>query len=50
VAKGGWLLGLAVRADDEQLAQALQAALSRLMEQGQIEKIFREHNVSWVRP
>jgi ABC-type amino acid transport substrate-binding protein len=47
---GGWPLGLAVKADDESLAAALQAAVDDLVNQGQIERIFREYRVSWVRP
>jgi ABC-type amino acid transport substrate-binding protein len=45
-----WSLGLAVKADNEALAQGLQAALDGLENQGQIEKIFREYHVSWTRP
>ncbi|HEX4598717.1 MAG TPA: transporter substrate-binding domain-containing protein [Burkholderiaceae bacterium] len=47
---GGWTLGLAVKADDEPLAAALQAAMDGLLAQGHIERIFREHGVSWGRP
>jgi ABC-type amino acid transport substrate-binding protein len=50
IPQGGWLLGLAVKEDHEQLANALQAALSSLIEQDQVGKIFRQYNVSWVRP
>jgi len=46
----GWRLGLAVRADDEALAGALQAALDGLLEQGTIERIFRDYNVAWSSP
>jgi ABC-type amino acid transport substrate-binding protein len=47
---GGWLLGLAVKADNEALAAALQAALDDLISQGRIDRIFRDYNVSWARP
>lgn len=47
---GGWLLGLAVKDDREQLANALQEAVTSLIEQDQLGKIFRQYNVSWVRP
>ena len=47
---GGWPLGLAVKADDGLLATALQAAVDDLVGGGQIERIFREHQVSWARP
>lgn len=47
---GGWPLGLAVKADDEPLAAALQAAVDDLIGRGQMERIFREYKVSWARP
>jgi ABC-type amino acid transport substrate-binding protein len=46
----GWLLGLAVKADNEALAETLQAALDGLVSQGRIERIFHDHHVTWARP
>jgi ABC-type amino acid transport substrate-binding protein len=50
VPAGGWTLGLAVKAENELLAAALQMAVDDLITQGQLEKIFRDDNVSWARP
>jgi len=47
---GGWSLGLAVKADNEELASALQAALDELVRQGRVESIFRDYKVAWTRP
>ncbi len=46
----GWTLGLAVKAENADLAQALQAALQTLDRDGTIEVIFRKHGVTRVRP
>jgi ABC-type amino acid transport substrate-binding protein len=50
VPMGGWPLGLAVKADDEALAAALQAAVDDLIGRGEMERIFRDYKVSWARP
>ena len=50
LAPGGWRLVLAVKADREELAHALQGALDALMAAGQVEQIFRKFNVSWTSP
>jgi ABC-type amino acid transport substrate-binding protein len=43
----GWGTGLAVKSDATDLAQALQAAMNRLGESGQLGAIFARHNVAW---
>jgi len=45
-----WSLGLAVKADNEALATALQSALDAMLAAGRIEEIFKQFNVSWTRP
>jgi polar amino acid transport system substrate-binding protein len=47
---GGWSLGLAVKADNDELVSALQAALDELVHQGRVESIFRDYKVAWTRP
>jgi ABC-type amino acid transport substrate-binding protein len=47
---GGWPIGLAVKAEDEALAARLEDALNELIRRGQIEKIFRDREVSWASP
>ncbi|WP_218511628.1 ABC transporter substrate-binding protein [Variovorax sp. dw_308] len=43
----GWAVGLAVRKDATDLAQALQAAMNELGTSGQLRKIFEGANVAW---
>lgn len=50
VPPGGWPLGLAVKAEFEDLARALQSAMNELIANGRIEAIFARHHVSWLRP
>jgi ABC-type amino acid transport substrate-binding protein len=45
--RDGWATGLAVKKDATDLAPALQAAMSRLSEQGIIKALFARHNVGW---
>ena len=45
--RNGWAAGLAVKSDATDLAEALQAAMNRLNESGQLKAIFERHNVSW---
>jgi ABC-type amino acid transport substrate-binding protein len=45
--RDGWAAGLAVKSDNVELAQALQAAMNQLSEQGKLREIFDRHNVSW---
>jgi ABC-type amino acid transport substrate-binding protein len=46
----GWLLGLAIKRENEALGRALDAAIKQLIESGEIEAIFRRHGVAWLRP
>ena len=43
----GWAVGCAVRADADDLAQALQAAMLALQTDGRLAAIFRQSNVDW---
>jgi ABC-type amino acid transport substrate-binding protein len=45
--RDGWATGLAVKRDAVDLAQALQAAMNQLGENGQLNEIFGRHNVAW---
>ena len=45
--RDGWATGLAVRRDATDLAQALQAAMNQLGENGRVKDIFGRHNVAW---
>ena len=42
----GWLLGMAVKRDDQDLADALAAALEALKREGEIARIFRQHGIT----
>lgn len=46
----GWVIGMAVKADQEALAQALQNALNTLRSSGELQQIFVQHGVSLVVP
>jgi polar amino acid transport system substrate-binding protein len=50
LAISGWELGLAVKADNPELAAALAAAMSELLREGAIERIFTGRGVSWRGP
>lgn len=43
----GWAVGMAVKKDATDLAQALQAAMNELAASGQLRKIFEGANVAW---
>jgi ABC-type amino acid transport substrate-binding protein len=45
--RDGWAAGLAVKSDNVELAQALQAAMNQLSEQGKLREMFERHNVTW---
>lgn len=45
--RDGWAVGCAVRADADDLAQALQAAMQGLQTDGQLQAMFRESKVEW---
>lgn len=50
VPAGGWVLGMAVRASATELARAVEAAVDAMAVDGQIERIFTEKGVQWMRP
>jgi ABC-type amino acid transport substrate-binding protein len=45
--RDGWVAGLAVRKDGADLAQALQAAMAQLSQNGRLNAIFSRYNVGW---
>lgn len=45
--KDGWAVGMAVRKDATELAQALQAAINQLASSGQLASIFARSNLAW---
>jgi ABC-type amino acid transport substrate-binding protein len=49
-AKDGWAVGLAVKKDAQDLAQALQAALNELARSGELGRIFARGKVAWRAP
>ena len=49
-AKDGWAVGLAVKKDAQDLAQALQAALNGLAQSGELGRIFARARVTWRAP
>jgi ABC-type amino acid transport substrate-binding protein len=48
--RDGWAIGLAVRKESTDLAQALQAAMNRLADSGRLKQIFAASNVTWRKP
>jgi ABC-type amino acid transport substrate-binding protein len=50
LATGGWELGLAVKADNPELAAALDAAMGELLREGAIERIFKSRGITWRAP
>jgi ABC-type amino acid transport substrate-binding protein len=46
----GWAIGMAVKADQRALAQALEAALNALRASGELQRIFAQYGVSIVAP
>jgi ABC-type amino acid transport substrate-binding protein len=49
-AKDGWVVGLAVKKDAVDLAQALQAAMNGLAASGELGRVFATAKVAWARP
>jgi ABC-type amino acid transport substrate-binding protein len=43
----GWAVGMAVKKDATELAQALQGALNDIAKDGRLAAMFERHNVSW---
>jgi ABC-type amino acid transport substrate-binding protein len=50
LATSGWELGLAVKADNPELAAALASAMSELLREGEVERIFKSRGLSWRAP
>lgn len=48
--QAGWVLGMAVKSDNEDLARALQKAMNELEEEGQLNRIFDAHGVKRLQP
>lgn len=49
-AKDGWAVGLAVKKDAQDLAQALQAAINSVAQSGELGNIFARGKVAWRAP
>ena len=50
VMPAGWPLGLAVKADNKELATALDDALAALRQSGELLKIFQSHGLTLAAP
>jgi ABC-type amino acid transport substrate-binding protein len=50
LATSGWELGLAVKADNPALAQALGKAMAELVQDGTVERIFTSRGLTWRPP
>ncbi len=48
--KDGWVIGLAVKKESDDLARALQAAVNTLNESGEMAKLFAAAKVGWRKP
>ena len=48
--RDGWAIGMAVKKEAKDLAQALQAATNDLAASGELGRIFARHRVNWTRP
>ena len=46
----GWLLGMAIKAQNEDLGQALQQALQSLRSSGELLAIFQQHGLTLTAP
>jgi ABC-type amino acid transport substrate-binding protein len=49
-ARDGWAVGMAVKKEATDLAQALQSAVVSLSDSGEMRQIFADAGVSWRRP
>lgn len=50
LADNGWPIGMAVKSEHKALAQALETALQRLREQGELQAIYRQHGLTLITP
>lgn len=48
--KDGWVIGLAVKKESDDLARALQAAVNTLVDNGEMGRFFAAGKVSWRKP
>ena len=48
--RDGWVVGLAVKKEADDLAKALQAAVIGLMDNGDLGKLFAAGKVGWRKP
>jgi hypothetical protein len=48
--RDGWAVGLAVKKEATDLAQALQAAMNQLAALGEMKTMFAQANVVWRKP
>ena len=48
--KDGWVIGMAVKKENEDLAHALQAAINTLTDNGELGRMFAAGKVSWRKP
>ncbi len=48
--KDGWVIGMAVKKENDDLAQALQAAINALTDNGDLGRMFAAGKVSWRKP
>lgn len=45
-----WVVGMAVKANHDALAKAIETAMTELVAEGELEKIFARHGVSYLKP
>ena len=50
LSQSAWPIGMAVKADNRSLAQALEHALQSLISSGRLQAIFAQHGVTWTTP
>jgi hypothetical protein len=50
VQRNGWAVGMAVKKDATDLAQALQAGVNALVQSGRLRTLFEGGNVAWQAP
>jgi polar amino acid transport system substrate-binding protein len=50
LATSGWELGLAVKADNPELAAALGTAMADLLREGSVERVFTKRGLTWTAP
>ena len=48
--RNGWVLGLSVKKDNVELAQAVQKAVNDLFESGEMAALFKKHGVRSIKP